>query len=75
VVLYIVLKKSKAASLPPCRHQRGEGIYRLLILDDGTRRVESSASRPDRALSPGMGPRYQLDRRLGGPQSWSGYRC
>jgi hypothetical protein len=26
------------------------------------------------ALPPGKEPRYQLDRRLGGPQSWSGRR-
>jgi hypothetical protein len=36
---------------------------------------EWSASRPGRALAPGgKGPRYPLDRRLGGPQSRSGHR-
>jgi hypothetical protein len=35
---------------------------------------EWSASRPGRALAPGKGPRYPLDTRLGGPQSWSGHR-
>jgi hypothetical protein len=33
-----------------------------------------SASRPGRVLPPWKGPRYPLDRRLGGPQSWSGHR-
>jgi hypothetical protein len=33
-----------------------------------------SASRPGRDLPPGKGPRYPLDRRLGGSQSWSGHR-
>jgi hypothetical protein len=32
-------------------------------------RGEWSASRPGRALFPGKGPRYPLDRRLGGPRS------
>jgi hypothetical protein len=40
------------------------------VLDGG----EWSASRPGRALPPGKGPRYPLDRRLGGPQSRSGHR-
>jgi hypothetical protein len=35
---------------------------------------EWSASRPGRALAPGKDPRYQVDRRLGGPQSRSGHR-
>jgi hypothetical protein len=35
---------------------------------------ELSAPRPGRALPPGKGPRYLLDRRLGGPQSRSGHR-
>jgi hypothetical protein len=35
---------------------------------------EWSASRLYRALSPGMDPRYPFNRRLGGPQSWSGHR-
>jgi hypothetical protein len=30
------------------------------------------ASRPGHALPPGKDPRFPLDRRLGGPQSWSG---
>jgi hypothetical protein len=40
------------------------------VLDEG----EWSASRPDRALSPGKDPRYRLYRRLGRPQSLSGHR-
>jgi hypothetical protein len=35
---------------------------------------ECSASLLGRALSPGKGPPTPLDRRLGGPQSWSGHR-
>jgi hypothetical protein len=35
---------------------------------------EWSASRPGRALPAGKNLRYPLDRRLGGPQSWSGHR-
>jgi hypothetical protein len=38
-------------------------------LDEG----QWSASRPGRALPTGKGPRYPLDRRLGGPQSRSGH--
>jgi hypothetical protein len=33
---------------------------------------EGSASFPGRALPPGKNPRYPLDRRLDGSQSWSG---
>ena len=43
----------------------------LLFHDRGTRRGEWSAARPGRALSPGK-TRYQLHRRLGGPQCRSG---
>jgi hypothetical protein len=32
------------------------------------------ASRPCRTLPPGKIPRYPLDMRLGGPQSWSGQK-
>jgi hypothetical protein len=35
---------------------------------------EWSASRPGRALPPEKDPRYPLDRRLDGPQSWSGHK-
>jgi hypothetical protein len=34
---------------------------------------EWSASRSGRALPPGMDPRYPLERRQGGTQSWSGH--
>jgi hypothetical protein len=32
------------------------------------------SSRPSHILTPGKGPLYPLDRRLGGPQSWSRYK-
>jgi len=35
---------------------------------------ELSASRPGDALPAGKGPLYPLDRRMGGPYSWSGRR-
>jgi hypothetical protein len=40
-----------------------------LALDEG----ELSASRPGRTV-PRDNPRYLLDRRQGGPKSWSGHR-
>jgi hypothetical protein len=43
----------------------------LTFVVDG---VKSSASRPDRALPPGMDTRYPLDRKLGEPQTWSSLR-
>jgi hypothetical protein len=49
---------------------RGYSSYKFLAPDGG----EWSASRPGRALPPGKGPQYALDRRLDGPQSWSGHR-
>jgi hypothetical protein len=60
--------KSKAVPLPPLRHQGGEEVKFLLILDLGNRWVEFSASRPA-----ALYPRYPLYRRLGGFQSWSGH--
>jgi hypothetical protein len=44
------------------------------ILDLGTRWGEWSASRPGRFTPGKRVPRYPLDRRVGGPQGWSG-RC
>jgi hypothetical protein len=58
-------------STTPCRHM-GEWRYSSTILDLGTRwrRVVSFTSRP---LYPrGKRPQYPLDRKLVGPQSWSG---
>jgi hypothetical protein len=49
----------------------GRGIA-LLFHDRGTRRGEWSAARPGRTLPPGK-TRYQLYRRLGGPQGRSGW--
>jgi hypothetical protein len=52
--------------------ERRYSSYSLLTsaLDGG----EWSASRLCRALPRGKDPRYPLNRRLGGPQSWSGQR-
>jgi hypothetical protein len=36
--------------------------------------VTWSAFRPGHALPLGNDPQYPLDRRLGGPQSWSGHK-
>jgi hypothetical protein len=64
---------SKAVLL---RHAGAKGkrwysSYSFLIsaLDRG----EWSASRPGHSLRRGKNTRYPLDRRLGGPQSWSGH--
>jgi len=51
-------------------HSGNRGIA-LLLLDNGTRRGQGSASRPGCSLPPGK-TRYPLSRRLGGPQVWSG---
>jgi hypothetical protein len=50
---------------------RGSRGIALLFHDHGTGRGEESASHPGRSLPPGK-PRYQLYRRLGGPQGRSG---
>jgi len=65
------LKKSRYT---PWRRLGGEEVWLLLIHNLGTRWGEWSASRPGRALSRGKDPRYPLDRRLGGPQSRSGFK-
>ena len=51
-------------------HRGSRGIA-LPFLDHGCRRGEGSASRPGRSLPPGK-TRYELNRRLGGPQGRSG---
>jgi hypothetical protein len=67
----------KTYSIPATRHAGmlvyGSYSYHSLsttAVDGG----ERSASRPDRALPPGKGPRYPLCRRLGGTQSRWGHR-
>jgi hypothetical protein len=54
-------KKRKGVLLLSFRHQEGE--------ED-----EWSVSCPSGVLPPGMDSWYPLERRLGGPQSWSGHR-
>jgi hypothetical protein len=78
-VLYKILwvglnykKKGKAIPLRPGVAQRlGRGIA-LLFHDRCTRRGEWSAARPGHPLLPGK-TRYPFYRRLGGPQSRSGW--
>jgi hypothetical protein len=53
----------------------GEEVYLLLILDLGTKwggGVSGEGHVPAALYPLGKDPRYPLDRRLGGPQSWSG---
>jgi hypothetical protein len=60
--------KVKLARYTPWRRLGGEELRLLLILNLGMEDGgELSASRPGCALPPGKGPRYPLDRRLGGP--------
>jgi hypothetical protein len=54
--------------------QRGEEYSSYLFLTSALDEGEWSASRHSRALPPGNNRQYPLDRRLGGPQSWSGLR-
>jgi hypothetical protein len=50
------------------------GLKLLLILDIIVLVDEWSASLHGPALLQGKDPLYPLDRRLGGPQRWSGHR-
>jgi len=69
----VLIKKLKCPLLQALRLCTGRTAYRgsrgiaLLFLDHGIRRGVGSASRPVRSLTPGE-TRYQLYRRLGGPQ-------
>jgi hypothetical protein len=68
----------------PCslveEHRRFRGAYclhrqLLLILDLSTRRGRLASVTPQARFTPGeRTPRCPLDRRLGGPQSWSGHK-
>jgi hypothetical protein len=60
--------------LPRYGHASDKELFFLITLDLGTIWVESSASRPGRALPPGKDPQYLLGRRLGEPQSRSRHR-
>jgi hypothetical protein len=69
----LVLKKS----CPSTRHGGAWGERRYSSYSFTTSALDGgewSASRPCRALPQGKDPRYALYRRLGGPQSRSGYR-
>jgi hypothetical protein len=55
-------------------HQQWKRHNSYSVLTSALHVDKWSASRPDRSLAPGMDPRYPLDRRLGGPQSWSEHR-
>jgi hypothetical protein len=70
---YRGVSKSKAVP-PPSGRANGERRYSshsfLISAIDGL----SCQRHAPANLCPGKGPRFLLDRRLGGPQSWSGYR-
>jgi hypothetical protein len=71
-------QKCKSCPAAPCRRQGGEEVQLLLFLDLGTR-WGVSGQRHDRSrFSPGERTPgttdWTRDRRLGGPQSWSGHR-
>jgi hypothetical protein len=67
--------KVKQSHYTPWRRLGGEEILLLLILDLGTRWGWVVSAPPLPCFTPGeRTPRYPLDRRLGGPQSRSGYR-
>jgi hypothetical protein len=65
--------KSKDVAL---RHAgaKGEKRYRCYSLILALHKGEWSVSRPGCDLPAGKCFRFPLDRRLGGPQSWSGHR-
>jgi hypothetical protein len=69
------MSENKTVSKVELSHYRhaGKEVWLLLILDLSTRWGERSASCPGYDLSPGKDLRYQLDRRLDGPQSWFGH--
>jgi hypothetical protein len=52
----------------------GVDVYIHNFLTSALAGGEWSASRHDRFTPQGKSPPYPLDRRLGGPQSWSGRR-
>jgi hypothetical protein len=68
--------KVKSKAIPQRRAcPKGERKYSSIsLLTLALDRGEWSASRPSQALPPGVDPGYPLDRRLGGPQSWSRHR-
>jgi hypothetical protein len=59
-----------AVPLPPCRRQGEMKYSSYSFWTSALAGDEWSVSRPGRALLPGKGPGYPLDRRLGGTQSW-----
>jgi hypothetical protein len=61
-------------SLHAMQELRRRGIQLLVILDRDTRWGEWSESSPGRDLPLEKDSRYPLDRRQGGPHSWSGHR-
>jgi hypothetical protein len=68
-------KKVKQSHNTPMEAQGEEEVQLLLIRNLGTRWREWSASHSGRPFTPGKStPRFPLDRRLGGHQSWSGHR-
>jgi hypothetical protein len=74
-VKFTKVKSKVTLSRYPYTGTKGESRYSFYsFLTSSLCDDEFSASRPGRALPPGIDPRYPLDRRLGVPQSWSGHR-
>jgi hypothetical protein len=63
--------ESKPVPLSPCRHQAIEGYSSDSCLTSPLGRVSGERHVPA-AFTPENGSRYSLDRRLVGPQNWSG---
>jgi len=68
-----ICNKSEAVQLHAMQALRGEVCF-YSFLTSAVDRGERPASRPGHALPSGTDPRYPLDKRLGGPQHWSGHR-
>jgi hypothetical protein len=67
--------KNKAVPLLTVQVLRCERRYSAYsFLTSALDGAEWSASCPSHVLPPGKDSRYLLDRRLGGPQTWSGHR-
>jgi hypothetical protein len=67
--------KSKSCPVHTMQTLGGERKYiSYSFLTSTSYMGELLATRPGRALPPAKEPRYPLDRRLGGSQSWSGHR-
>jgi hypothetical protein len=66
LAIRLFIKKVKQSHCTPWRHLGGEGYSYYSFLTSELDGSEWSASCPGHALPPGKGPRYPLDRKLGG---------